>query len=45
MGDLSVNLLLLEEKIMFKSHSLKSNHRVPKKNKVDIYGAPVFAPD
>jgi hypothetical protein len=30
---------------MLKSHLLKSNHRVLRKNKVDTYEAPVFAPD
>jgi hypothetical protein len=30
---------------MFKSHKIKSNHRVLRKNKVDTYRAPVFAPD
>jgi hypothetical protein len=30
---------------MFKSHLIKSNHRVLRKNEVDTYGAPVFAPD
>ena len=28
MGDLGVNVLLLKEKIMYKSHKIKSNHRV-----------------
>jgi hypothetical protein len=30
---------------MFDSHLIKSNHRVTRKNKVDTYGAPVFAPE
>jgi hypothetical protein len=30
---------------MFKSHLIKSNHRVLRKNEVDTYGAPVFASD
>jgi hypothetical protein len=30
---------------MFKSHQIKSNHRVLRKNEVDTCGAPVFAPD
>ncbi len=30
---------------MFKSHLIKSNDRVLRKNEVDTYGAPVFAPD
>ncbi len=29
---------------MFKSHLIKSNHRVLRKNEVDTYGAPVFTP-
>ena len=33
-----------KDKIPFKSHLVKSNHRVLRKNKVDTYGAPVFAP-
>jgi hypothetical protein len=30
---------------MFKSHQIKLNQRVPRKNEVETYGAPVFAPD
>ncbi len=30
---------------MFKSHLIKSNHRVLRKNEVDTYGAQVFAND
>ncbi len=30
---------------MLKNHKIKSNHRVLRKNSVDTYGAPVFAPD
>jgi len=30
---------------MFKSHKIESNNRVLRKNKVDTYVAPVFAPD
>jgi hypothetical protein len=30
---------------MFKSHKIKSIHRVLRINKVDTYGATVFAPD
>ncbi len=30
---------------MFKSHQIKSKHRVLSKKEVDSYGAPVFAPD
>jgi hypothetical protein len=40
MGDLSVNFYFFMEKIMFKSHLIKSNLRVPRKNKVDIFRAP-----
>jgi hypothetical protein len=36
------DFLLFKEEIMFKSHWIKSNHRVPRTNKVDTYGAPVF---
>jgi hypothetical protein len=42
MGDLSVCLLLFKEKIMFKGHLIKSNHRVLVKNKVYTYRALVF---
>jgi hypothetical protein len=35
----------LKEKIMFKSHQIKSNHRVLMKNEVDTHRAPAFAPD
>jgi hypothetical protein len=35
----------LKEKIMFKSHQIKSNHIVLRKNDVDTYRAPVFGPD
>jgi hypothetical protein len=45
MGDLSVIFYLFKEKIMFKNHLIKSNHKVLKKNEVDTYGPPVFAPD
>jgi hypothetical protein len=30
---------------MFKSCQIKSNYKVPKKNKIDTYEAPVFAVD
>ncbi len=30
---------------MFKSLQIKSNYRVPRKNKVGTYGAPVWTPD
>ncbi len=36
---------LFKEKITFKCHKIKSNHRVLRKNDVDTYGAPVFALD
>ncbi len=39
---IDINFLLFKEKIMFKSHLLKLNHRVLGKNKVDTYGAPVL---
>jgi hypothetical protein len=45
MGDLIVLFYFLKEKIMLKSHQIKSIHRVQRKNLVDTYGAPVFAPD
>jgi hypothetical protein len=35
----------LKEKIVFKTLLIKSKIRVPWKNKVDTYEAPVFAPD
>jgi hypothetical protein len=45
MSDLSVFFSLFKEKNMFKSHKIKSDHRILRKNYVDTYGAPVFAPD
>jgi hypothetical protein len=42
-GDLSVKDLLFRDKIMFKSHLIKSNHS--HKQNVDTNGAPVFASD
>jgi hypothetical protein len=45
MSDLSLNFLLFKEKIVFKSHQIKSNHKVIRRNKVDTYGAAIFAPD
>jgi hypothetical protein len=30
---------------MFKSHEIKSDHRVLRKKKVDTHGEPIFAPD
>jgi hypothetical protein len=41
---LSVIFYFLKEKIIFKSHEIKSNHRVLK-NEVDAYGPPVFTHD
>ncbi len=35
----------LKKKNMFKSHSIKPDHRALRKNYVYTYGAPVFAPD
>jgi hypothetical protein len=37
-----INALAFKEKIMFKCNQIKSNHKVPRKNKVDTYGAPVL---
>jgi|APCry1669193181_1035450.scaffolds.fasta_scaffold1020167_1 hypothetical protein len=45
MGDLSVIFYFLKEKIIFKSHLMESNNRVLRRNGVDTYGVPVFAPD
>ncbi len=45
MGDLNVHYYFFKEKIMFKSHQIKSNHRVLSKNEVYSNGLPVFAPD
>jgi len=36
--------LLFKEKIMFYTQLIKPNNR-PGQNRVDTYGAPVFAPD
>jgi hypothetical protein len=44
-GDLSVIFFHFKEKILFKNHLIKSNHRVTRKNEVDTHGPPVFAPD
>jgi len=43
MSALRVIIYLFEEKIMLKSHLIKSNHRVLRKNEVYTYGPPVFA--
>jgi hypothetical protein len=45
MGDLSVIFYIVVEKIMFKIHYIKSNHRILRENEVNTYGLPVFAPD
>jgi hypothetical protein len=45
MSNLSVFFSLFKEKNMFKCHKIKSDHRVLRKNYIDTYGAPVFAPD
>ncbi len=45
MGDLIVFCYFLKQKIMFKSHQIKSNHRVLLKNKVNTYKAQVCAPN
>ncbi len=41
--DLRVFFTFFKVKIMFKSHKIKSNHRVLRKNEVEIFGTPVFA--
>ncbi len=40
-SDLSVKNLLFKEKIIFKGHLIKSDHRVLGENKVYTYGATV----
>ncbi len=45
MNDLSAIFSFLKEKIVFKSHEIKLDHRGLWKNYVDTYGAPDFAPD
>ncbi len=45
MGHISVFFYFFKEKTMFKSHSIKSNHRVVRKNEVDTNGQPFFASD
>ncbi len=47
MGNLSVIFYIFKKKIMFKNHLilLNHNHRVWRKNEVDTYEPPVFAPD
>ncbi len=37
--------LLLQGEIYVISHQIKSNHIVLRKNEVNTYGAPVFAPE
>jgi hypothetical protein len=44
-GKFECNFYIFKEKIMFKNHEIKSNHRVLRKNEVDTYGPPVFALD
>jgi hypothetical protein len=41
-SDLTVKILMFEEKIMIKSHLIKSNYRVLRENNVDNYGAPIL---
>ncbi len=43
--DLGVKFLLFKDKIMFKSHLIKSNYRVLWIDKVFTYGASVLGPD
>ncbi len=43
MGDLSVIYYFLKQKVIFKSYYIKSDYRVEGKNKVETYGALVFA--
>jgi hypothetical protein len=45
MSNLSLIVLLLKEKIMFRSQKIKSDNRVRRKNKANTCRAPVFAPD
>ncbi len=45
MGDLSVNVILFKERIMFKSHLVKSDRRVLRINRLDIYAEPVLSLD
>jgi hypothetical protein len=46
MGDLSVIFCtFFKEKIMVKNRKIKLDHRVLRKNEVDTYEPPVFAPD
>jgi hypothetical protein len=42
MGDRKVKFVLFNEKIMFRSHLIKSNHRVLRKSVVDGNGATVL---
>ncbi len=39
--DLSVKFLLFKEKIIFKSHLIKSDHRVLGKKKIYTFGATI----
>jgi hypothetical protein len=45
MGYLSVIFCVLSRKLCLKITKQNSNHRGARKNKVDIYGPPVFSPD
>jgi hypothetical protein len=42
MGDLTIIFLLFKDKIIFKSLSIKSHHRVLRQNKVDAFGAEIL---
>ncbi len=45
MGNLSVIFSFFKGKITFESNLIKSNHPVLRKNDVDTFEAPVFAPN
>ncbi len=45
MGDLSINVILFMEKIMLKSHLVKTDYRDLRITKLDIYVAPVLSTD
>ncbi len=45
MGNLSVKYLLFKENVMFKSQLVEMKPQSPQENRVDTYGAPIFAPD
>jgi hypothetical protein len=44
MENLILYLVVFKEKIMFKSHYIKSSHRAVWKYKIDTHGAPVLEP-